>query len=203
MNTAKIRLSPEEMELISNTNWILTKNNIILKIQQLFGVIAEQQQQHLADNKFNLPAEILQTSPKISKGENYKGFPWLVLDFPRLFQKENIAAIRCMFWWGHFFSLTLHLSGDQKKKYEKRIIKNRVSLIKENYYFSENGNEWDHHFNPGNYTLISDTDSRQFEKSIQQNSFCKIACKIPLDKVDLLPGIIINQFHYLIKLLED
>ena len=64
----------------------------------------------------------LNSSPKISKGENYKGLPWLVLDYPRYFNKEDIFAIRTLFWWGNFFSITLHISGKYKMRYEKKII---------------------------------------------------------------------------------
>ena len=49
-------------------------------------------------------------SAKISKGENM-GLPWVMLDYPRLFGQEDVLAIRTMFWWGHCFSVTLHLKG--------------------------------------------------------------------------------------------
>ena len=54
---------------------------------------------------------IVQSTPKIAKGENYLQLPYVLLDYPRCFDKENIFAIRTMFWWGNFFSITLHLSG--------------------------------------------------------------------------------------------
>ena len=41
-----------------------------------------------------LPAEMLFHSPKISKGENYKGLPYVMLDYPRCFGKTDIFAIR-------------------------------------------------------------------------------------------------------------
>ena len=37
MNTAKIRLSPKEMELVRNADWILTKNHIIQKAKTVTG----------------------------------------------------------------------------------------------------------------------------------------------------------------------
>ena len=55
-------------------------------------------------------------SPKISKGENYRGLPYVMLDYPRLFGREEVLAIRTFFWWGHGFSVTLHLKGGYRER---------------------------------------------------------------------------------------
>jgi len=60
-------------------------------------------------------------SPKISRGENYLGLPYLVLDYPRLFRPDAVLAIRTFFWWGHFFSSTLQLSGGYKTEFLSRL----------------------------------------------------------------------------------
>src|SRR5262245_60824558 len=105
----KIHLLPAEMELVSSPEIILTKNAILQKIKLFFEGLQVKQSEILKDYSAQLPEDILKISPKISKGENYKGLPWLVLDNPRFFQHKNIFAIRTMFWWGNFFSITLHL----------------------------------------------------------------------------------------------
>ena len=113
MDRTKIRLSQEEEELVATADWILTKNRVIQKINQLLSNVQTSQQQFL-QTCTTLEKEVLASSPKISKGENYKGLPWLVLDYPRSFNKEEVFAIRTLFWWGNFFSVTLHLSGKYK-----------------------------------------------------------------------------------------
>src|SRR5688572_30593643 len=107
---AKIQLSTLELELVNNTEWILTKNGIIEKVKKLLHDIQMAQHEVLIAAQDQLPAEVLMPSPKISRGENYKGLPYLILDNPRFFDKQDIFAIRTMFWWGHFFSITLHVS---------------------------------------------------------------------------------------------
>src|SRR5205085_6252317 len=96
----KIQLSDFEKELLNNSEWILTKNNVIKKAQQLLGHVQENVSDYTNANAKIFPAEVAAISPKISKGENYLGLPWLMLDYPRYFDKENIFAIRAMFWWG-------------------------------------------------------------------------------------------------------
>ncbi|MEI9808974.1 MAG: hypothetical protein WDO16_14545 [Bacteroidota bacterium] len=92
------------------------------------------QQQFLQPYITVLPPEVIKISPKISKGENYKGLPYLVLDYPRYFEKDNHFAVRSMFWWGNFFSSTLHLSGIYKKKYTS-AIEASFTQLQENDFF--------------------------------------------------------------------
>src|SRR5215510_10733018 len=116
MDTAKIRLSPDEEALINRTDWILTKNKILEKVKHLLSELQSSQTLTLQGIS-TVPHKLIESSPKISKGENYKGLPWLVLDYPRLFNKESFFAIRTLFWWGNFFSTTLHISGNYKDTY--------------------------------------------------------------------------------------
>ena len=121
MDGTKIRLSAKEMELVTNADWILTKNGIIDKGKTLFGELQEELIAHLKTISSLLPVDVTRIPPKISKGENYNGLPYLILDYPRIFDKQNIFAIRTLFWWGNFFSITLHLGGVHKDEYEKNV----------------------------------------------------------------------------------
>ena len=51
-------------------------------------------------------------SGKISRGENYRGLPYLILDYPAYFSQKDIFAFRTMFWWGHFFQCRTTSTGD-------------------------------------------------------------------------------------------
>src|ERR1700737_3694132 len=100
MNKAKIGLSPEELELVTNAEWILTKNAIMQKAWWLLEDLQVELVSNIKQISRILPEEVLKTTAKISKGENYKGLPYLVRDFPRCFDKDAIFAVRCMFWCG-------------------------------------------------------------------------------------------------------
>jgi len=118
----KIQFLPAEMAFVSSPDIILTKNAIVQKIKSFLEEIQIKQFDILKKYSSKLPAEVLKISPKISRGENYKGLPWLVLDNPSYFQHNNIFAVRTMFWWGNFFSITLHLSGNNKDDLLKKIF---------------------------------------------------------------------------------
>src|SRR6478672_2018750 len=104
----KIQLSDVEMDLVNNTGWILTKHDIIKKVYVLFGELSESMHKELASFEKYLPAEVFLKSAKITRGENYKMLPYVILDYPAFFDRDHIFAVRTMFWWGNFFSITLH-----------------------------------------------------------------------------------------------
>ena len=122
MDKAKIRLSQKEAELIINAEFILTKNAILEKVKQLLSGLQEKQQEFMNHHQLFFENDKSMLSPKISKGENYKGLPYLILDYPRIFSASDIFAVRTMFWWGHSFSTTLHLAGNYKKRFEEKQI---------------------------------------------------------------------------------
>jgi hypothetical protein len=186
-NETKIQLSPFEQSLLKNAEWILTKNAIIEKMKLLLQQCLEKQQALMQSKNFVLPEEVSSVSPKISRGENYKGLPWLMLDCPRYFDKENIFAIRTFFWWGHYFSTTIHLAGTYKNIFAKKIIDNYPSLSNQYFYFCINKEEWDHHFDQDNYSLVKEIPVNEFQQFIAEKKFIKLSVKFELDKWEDLP----------------
>ncbi|HTS43371.1 MAG TPA: hypothetical protein VMH01_03170 [Puia sp.] len=180
MNEAKIQFSQEELQLAENAGLILTKNTIIRKIYELFGVLAEKMKIELESVSF--PEEIKHTNPKISKGENYRGLPYVVLDYPRLFTKENIFAVRTLFWWGHYFSITLHLKGVYKKKFLERIKKNIFLFAENDFYVGISKDEWAHAMHENNYMQLKEAETASYNKMLDEHDFLKLSAKINPDQ---------------------
>lgn len=179
MDATKIRLSAEEAALMMNADILLTKNRILEKVKGLLQLIQEEQEDYLSD-KATLPAIVRSISAKISKGENYNGLPYLVLDQPRLFIKEDMYAIRTMFWWGNFFSTTLLLSGKYKTQLQHKVIDSYEELKKDGYYICINADPWEHHFESGNFEKISSLSKTEWESVISRHPFLKLSKQIPL-----------------------
>lgn len=201
MNQAKIRLSSTEIELIKNADWILTKNAIIEKIVQFFSSLQEEQRNVLQLYENKLPSRFFTASPKISKGENYSGLPYVVLDYPRFFDESGFGAIRTMFWWGNFFSITLHISEGNKKVFEKKLINAYPLIQQEKFYCCISENEWIHHFFPENYISVSEMTEEAYRKRIEEASFVKIATKISLERWETAEDFLLNHYKSLLEIL--
>jgi hypothetical protein len=201
MNAAKIQLSEEELQLVQNAAWVLTKNKIIQKVYELFGQLSEDMKTALEDA--HLPMGILEVPAKISKGENYNGLPYVMLDYPRFFTNENIFAIRSFFWWGNYFSITLHLKGIYKTLFAGAIQKNKDLLSGKGYHICISGSEWRHELDDDHYLPISSIDAPAFEKICAQHSFLKLSAKIEFhewNKSGMLFGKLFNTLLEAIKI---
>ena len=200
MIEAKIHLSPNEMELVTNAEWILTKNGIMEKARWLLEDLQLQMKTYLANNA-GLGDTTVYGSPKISRGENYQGLPYLVLDYPRVFNKSNILAIRTMFWWGKFFSTTLHLAGHYKELSERKIVSGVDILKHHNFYLCTNEVEWEHHFETSNYVPVIDLTQDEFMKMTRGKPFIKIAKKLALHQWNDAGEVLFNNFRLLADLM--
>ncbi len=175
MDGAKIQFSVAEKRLMLNANIILTKNALLEKVRLLLeGVQYSLTEHKTSDAVFLLP-------PKISRGENYLGLPYLVLDYPRQFKSENIFMLRSFFWWGHFFSATLHLSGAIKEQYLHQIKNRYKDLATAGYYIGSNEDQWQHHFKTDNYRLIAGLSEPEFRDYCHRFEHLKIAKSWPLE----------------------
>jgi hypothetical protein len=198
MDKAKIRLSEKEAELVANADWILTKNQIMQKARYLLEDLQSRQTELLQSSSPLLPAEVLSISPKVSRGENYQGLPYLVLDQPRYFGQNDQFAIRTMFWWGNFFSITLHLSGRYKKMFEGKLIANLDELKKHSFFIGVNEHPWEHHFEASNYLPLLEATGVEFTATVSGKDFIKIAKRVSLKQWEDAGDMLLTSFGQLI-----
>lgn len=183
-------LNTYEMQLVTDSQVLITKNNIIKKVSEIFGNLAEKYK-NAVGNKISGCETLI--NPKISKGENYKGLPYVILDFPRQFSKTDIFAIRSFFWWGNFFSITVQLTGQYQQRYAAAIQYAIDNKFYEKWYISISENQWEHHFESDNYVSLS----RGVDYSIAELPYLKLAKKIPLNKWDETNAFFIENFTML------
>lgn len=200
MKVPKIHLSSTEIDLMSNADIILTKNNIMQKMK---GLLEEVQQNQIAfAQKHNLNSEtgLFSVPPKISKGENYLGLPYIILDYPRISSPERFFFIRSMFWWGHFFSSTLQVGGEFKKTIKENLQGNQEILLANGYYLGINTDPWIHHFKENNYIQIETIKRDEFYSITNELDYVKIAAKWPLSEWNLAAINLYNSWELLLNL---
>ena len=203
MNEAKIQFSGAEMDLMNNANIILTKNAVLQKIKALLEEMQHGMMQVVAmESKYSGDA-IFESSPKISRGENYQGLPYLVLDYPRQFELTDIFVVRTMFWWGNFFSITLQLSGKYKDDCLPKIKDAYNSLVKRNFFVGIGDDPWQHHFEEDNYKLVSEFSEIEFIQQCSQDEHLKIARNFPLWDVHFVAEDLLDNWQFLISICLD
>lgn len=198
MNPAKIHLSSSELQLVKNAGVLLTKNLIIGKVYELFGELAE-----LLRNEIYTPAnvkeDVLVMAPKISRGENYKGLPYVMLDYPRFFGRENVLAARTFFWWGNYFSVTLHLKGEYQQEFFQQINDEAAWLKERGFVMFAGDDEWEHHCGGSDAGELTE----QALESRRQGPFLKLVARVELDAWNDAIRVLTGLHEAIAKIIAD
>lgn len=202
MEKTKIQLSADELQLMRNSEWILTKNSIIEKIIVGLGEIAGELQQYLILCQPLIDEEILLVSPKISRGEKYQGLPYVILDYPRIFGKEDILAIRVLFWWGNFCSITLHVKGKWQPLLTRKILSEFDKLQATGFYISFSGDEWTHNLLDDEYKHFQPLIGQELAEKLPGSNFLKLAAKIEIDTWEIMKTDFFDAYVTLVALLK-
>lgn len=197
MNSAKIHLSTDELMLVKYGEWILTKNVIIQKVYTLFGILAEQLREQISKNNLLRKGESI--SAKISKGDNYNGLPYVMMDCPRLFGREDVFSIRTFFWWGNYFSVTLHLKGQFQKIFAESIRKHIDLLAQNEFFLCVDGDEWEHDLRSANYFLLRKMSCHALDAYFIDPGFVKLSARIDFTKWDKSEQEIIKLYEVIVR----
>ncbi len=201
MDAANLQLSPEEEQLVQKADWILAKNTVLKKVHEALGRLQKEQSSWLQQHHHFLQEHPAALYPKISRGENYGGLPYLVLDYPRVFDKENIFAVRSFFWWGNFFSSTLHLAGSYQTQFREKLVASLPLLQQGDFFICIHTHQWEHHFEASNYVSVKELTPTAFKTIIEEHFFTKISCKLGLSDWREAEKRMLNSFQCYIQLL--
>ena len=195
-------LTPKELGFLFDTEFLSAKSIILKKIENLLKETESEIFNYLKTTPHSFPSETLLKSGKISRGENYEGFPYLILDYPRLNTTESLLLYRTMFWWGNFFSCTIHLKGKILKDLKDEILNSLEIFRSDEYLIFKGNNEWIHNLNDSSYTPINSLNKKEWGAIIESQSFLKISKRINLNSYPQLTQIsleILSKFTELLN----
>jgi hypothetical protein len=189
-----MKLSPTELKSIHNANFFYTKASIIKKIDTLLAQVRDEIRAVIQKQKLHFPDEVDAITGKIFRGENYLGLPYLNLDYPKYFSGHSVLACRTLFWWGKFFSFTLHLQGKPLDERRTLLILNRKKLRKKQIYISVNSTPWHYYYKRDNYMLIDRFRDKELIRHFTEKEFIKLSAKIELKDYQKLPQFAAETF---------
>lgn len=196
-------LSEKEVSLLCDAEILYLKNAALEKIKALLQGLQKQISSSQSLTQLESLSQTQFSSSKISKGENYKGLPYLVLDYPAQFSTPSIFAFRSLFWWGNFFSFTLHLQGEVLEKFRSQIILHAPQMRQNEYFICINETPWEYHYEPSNYKNANDFEVEELMELLSQKSFLKLSKKIPIPQYSKLEEKGLEVFSELISFLES
>ncbi len=152
-----MEFNEREMDILQDTSFLLTKAVALQKVEALLVDTRSAIEGVTEASAFDFPPGAVLSGGKVSRGENYLGLPYRILDQPALLTAGDIFALRTMFWWGHFFSVTLHLQGASLERYREGLVERFDRLLTGQYYISVGESPWEYHYGRENYTRLDPT----------------------------------------------
>jgi hypothetical protein len=173
-------LSEDEFELLANTTFLLTKQEIDKKISALLLDYQQELAELHPNFSASLPSLVNVLPKKISKGQNYGGLPYWVVDFPSHFNNEDIITFRVVLWWGNYISVSLILSG----RYFEQAQLDFVKLNNSELSYSINSTPWPIEFEPKNLISVNSTNLKQIKEHYKNSKFVKLSVKHDLKHIE-------------------
>jgi hypothetical protein len=166
----------EELDLLHNREWFKMKaaaaGKTVLFLEQLNELIKQ-------DN--NLVFNVTQGASKISRGENLKGYPYFVLDVPKLGSAGNTMSLRVLVWWGYYVSLNLLMDEPVLERYRGTIRKNMNHIRSSGFFVSVADDHWQHDVHhETHYIKGSDFD----EEQLGRMKVFKLSARLELEEMN-------------------
>jgi hypothetical protein len=187
-------LSQDDLNVLCDTRFFPARFRIAQELDQLLSRLKDALSDELKG--WPLPVEGVDTSRgKIFRGENYRQFPYHLLDFPRRFDAKGIFAMRSLCRWGHEWSFTLHLQAEGLHPFREKLIGSREHLLKQDVWWCVNDTPWEYHFEEDNYRRLDDLSADDFLRRCRQGSFIKLSRQLPLERTAEVPEFGLKTFR--------
>jgi len=171
-------------------------------LEQISGFLADlqlEQAEWIRQQVPGLPATLLNIPAKVSKGEQYLGLPYRILDYPRCFGPADTFAVRTMFWWGHYFTVSLQLEGCWKNE-SVAALKGALSSLQEgDVWICVGSDPWQHQVTDEHYRLIRTMETEEWEKIISGQAFIKLSTRHALSDWEHMGERLLTDFGRLVR----
>tara|TARA_B100000686_G_scaffold220077_1_gene227158 strand:+ start:417 stop:1061 length:645 start_codon:yes stop_codon:yes gene_type:complete len=166
--------SEKELRLVNHVELFQCKPAILQKAEKRFFALQKGLEKEIIPLSTNLPKNLDLLKNQIARGENHNGFPFLSLDYPQNFSKTEMFTMRTLFWWGHYLGFSLILKGERLAIYLERLLENRKTEPFQDIFVCLAPNPWEWELNEKNYSLVSKSNTEEFQKIILKLGYLKL-----------------------------
>lgn len=196
----KIIPTNAELEIASNTNFFDVKRELTAKIVLALEQFGEQLLQEIIIPVFQKQG-IERAGLKVSKGENFKGYPYIVLDCPRLYSTDTEVICRTIFRWGHGWSLHFIVQGKRLARINHSLPVFLASLSTD-WLLYTGENIWEQDVDSIHYIPTPSMSETALSQTINRQEFFKIATQTNLSDAVEWPPFPQQTYQVLFNLLK-
>ena len=120
--------SDEEFAALENTQFFEAKTAATARMKGVFEELREALRPELPPNGWLCAGAVDTARGQLTTGEDYLGLPYVVLDFPKCFSREEFLTMRTLFWWGHYVAYALIMQGAWLAAAVERVAESLAEL---------------------------------------------------------------------------
>ncbi len=166
--------SDHEMQMINTVEVFLHKPAIMKKTEQLLNDLNQALISELATDCRKFPEGIDMIKGQVVRGENHKGFPFISLDMPQFFTKQEMFTFRTLFWWGHCLVFSLIVKGDKLSQYLDTLLQYQHEPTWQQTHIAITPTPWEWDLSTENYIALPTHDANHLHKQIKQIQYIKL-----------------------------
>lgn len=167
---------PDELALLGDPSVFNRKLSATHKLVSLMERVRQTYLDVVAPQRLLAPQLTDFAKGQIAKGENYEGYPYVMLDFPKYFSGKEKFTFRTMFWFGNYFIFSLILEGEHLPAYRAKFLQNYDALTGKNLHLGK-GDLWD--WRPDAVQPITLETRNETAHLIQSQSYLKLVHHLP------------------------
>ena len=184
---AVISFTPEDFAVLSDRDFMPHKQRVCHKVEQLLGQLQVKLEPLVKEAPAGLPVAAGRSTAKLSKGENYHSYAYRVLDYPRVFQGEDMFNFRSMMLWGHPFGFHLMLAGQYREALLPGLLACRQELS-DRFLLSAQENPWIWEPQPARQPVFGRLSEEEAQRLTAERAFFKLSVYLPLARWAELPA---------------
>ncbi len=199
MRKSTIKLTKKEFDFINSKEYPISKRAVIQKICLQFDELGPALLENLIPINPKAAAELQNSSFKTTRGENYQSLPYVVLDYPKIKQKDFTILCRTMFWWGKYVSLNVFLKADEFdiKKIANALMQTSIKKIK----LYDGKDIWQQNLNDKHFIKLSNLNEEELYSILKKQLYLKLSLKVRFDKLDKLNDRAVNFYSTILSIL--
>jgi len=175
----------DEMRMVRDKEFYPAKAEIIRKFNREFMGLRDLLRTECQKNFQQAgPAGCDFENGQLVKGERFQDFPYVYLDFPKYFSKDEMFTFRSFFWWGHALFFCWFLSGPSLDEYKKRVQECVAAISRQAVFISTADSPWEWSLEKPHAVFLDHTSEESLKIILKDLSFLKLGCSLSLDLLE-------------------
>ena len=166
--------SPVEVKLLNTVDIFLHKPAIMKKAEANLTALKQEIIKTLSQAPHPCPPESDIVKGQIVRGENHKGFPFISLDMPQMFSKNQMFTYRTLFWWGHDLIFSLILKQENQAPLIEKLIQLKEHPEWKDIQLATAPNPWEWEKDMKNFIPLFGTSDIKIRDTINSVKYIKI-----------------------------